>query len=47
MPGFDALVPLTSLFASSGPLETTLGDQLAVIVVAVFWGLFIFKCAMR
>jgi hypothetical protein len=47
MPGFDAFVPLTALFAYSDPLEPTLGGQLVVIVVVLFWGLFIFKCAMR
>jgi hypothetical protein len=44
MPGFDVFVPLTALFASSDPLEPTLGGKLVVIVVAVFWGLFVSQC---
>ena len=47
MPVVNAIATLTALFAYSDPLEPTLGGQLVVIVVAVFWGLFVFKCTMR
>jgi len=47
MPIINVFVPLTALFASADPLEPSIGGQLVVIVVAVFWGLFVFKCATR
>ena len=47
MPVTNVFVPLTALLASADPLEPTIGGQLIVIVVVVFWGLFVFKCAMR
>ena len=40
----ELILSLAVLFSTADPLEPTLGGQLLVIIVVVFFGLFIFKC---